>query len=1274
MPQVHLGRRPAPTESARLRIAKAAAGGTGRLFVGFLRQSFFLNLYLPCLIGLVILAFQFPQVKELFRKKAAHVQEKYLAPTAAGPAVPVPADLQARLDGVEATLQANLAEIRQAVARANLGGGPAAGRDIPLPGRPADVRLLPYPFHSYFSVTSDPDSMSFADFEAIHRQLEDDLQLPLSDQLFCCDYGPPRSPPQSGLNLDFDKNPPVPVDPTRFHRLLVAHSRGWVEGIHGWHIGAAAGRDQAFRLEAAGGRATRDLTFERKEIVNPHDLVHLVFEYRMPVFQSRGGVRVGDRELPVEGTADRTTGMGPAVTWTPAFVRLPADHDGPVTFTLDGPAGAVLEVRNAMVTNFSRARVEAEAKVLADYGLRYLVYTEHCRWRNELSAGMRHDTQGLARPGVLVDNPADGANFYTLPAFEDVGVTFLNAAHQTGGTQVTPITGFVCPHRFNDGVVRYTFPRYFAFPLTAGGEEHLPRDNLSWEPWLGFHVQKLLAHSGRFGDGATIYTHWGLVPEKGRGLSHTTRDALESVRERYYNLSGKTPLWERVWVAPSAEVLLYARAIANVRDHSSYDERTNTVHVRSWYDPVARQTVPDPRSRAFGLANLTFYVNQSATARVLVDGREYTCLKRNPSDQTGRESVTIVDDGHPTVVFDEADPIQRFGDFRSDGADCFFRRTEGFRGNHCLEMVLRDPVGKTELKLPAVSSESTSFFRFACRKTNSKSKVSVRVAFDDGSELLATEDQTGKSPGWVMPADPDGEWRDHVFALTDLQAPRPLARVPRGPVKSITFEVADAKPGDRVFFDTIEFLRHPIHPPTPTGRHLVGGRVDPPTDGVRVVLEDGPGKFETKTHDGGYFYFPHAAETGTVVRVYAVPEDKQPRPPTAGRSIDIRREEVQLSIPLADLRDVRPAAGLEKKYKAESELNSQVGRVYKPRSEFVHSGIGTPQEFENHLQISNLGFLDRDRRPENPDHARRVLFLGNCNLFGHSTPRTFHPNALLEDLLNRRSGYPTEVIALADSAMSFGKHWSYYREIGRPFHADVVCMFLQSSGVEMMEADPDTFSRFYEYEPDHYPCSLFRCGSDGRPCLVEPDPEYFRFVGKNPERRAAREAEKKRGGYYSDGVDWNTIYYRTDWESVPAPAKKAWDHFAKVLRYYHDELAKDGTRLVIVLTPEVQLGMGGLDKDFTDVDGYPCNCRLTGERIGKLCKELGVGFVNTTPAAVKALPDPTMYIWRHDGHPSPYGNRVLAETVGEYLMRTNFGKLDNVRDPQELSEFQRASR
>ena len=52
-----------------------------------------------------------------------------------------------------------------------------------------------------------------------------------------------------------------------------------------------------------------------------------------------------------------------------------------------------------------------------------------------------------------------------------------------------------------------------------------------------------------------------------------------------------------------------------------------------------------------------------------------------------------------------------------------------------------------------------------------------------------------------------------------------------------------------------------------------------------------------------------------------------------------------------------------------------------------------------------------------------------------------------------------------------------------------------------------------------------------------------------------------------------------------------------------------------------------------------------------------MGCLNVTPDAVAALPEPTYYTWRHDGHPCAYGNRVLAESVCDYLLRTNFARL-----------------
>ena len=112
---------PAPRRPVVIRAAGAAISGTGRFLRGFVRQSLYLNLYLACLIGLLVLLFQIPKVKEGFKNKVAHIQEKYLS--GGGNAKPVPADIQDRLDGMESTLQSNLTDIRLAVSHANVGAG-----------------------------------------------------------------------------------------------------------------------------------------------------------------------------------------------------------------------------------------------------------------------------------------------------------------------------------------------------------------------------------------------------------------------------------------------------------------------------------------------------------------------------------------------------------------------------------------------------------------------------------------------------------------------------------------------------------------------------------------------------------------------------------------------------------------------------------------------------------------------------------------------------------------------------------------------------------------------------------------------------------------------------------------------------------------------------------------------------------------------------------------------------------------------------------------------
>ena len=1134
---------------------------------------------------------------------------------------------------------------------------------IHLPGRPAELRVMPYPFHTYFSINSDPDSMTTGDFFKIHELINGQYQLPLSDQVFI------GTRAKKGMvDCALKENHAEPQSWRLFHHFLVAYNRGWIEGIHGWHDWAVASSDSAIRLEAKPGREVTQTNAKLSADHSDSDFRCVVFDYRMPKLSGFVKVKAGEKELLVRNTCDKNAGIDAAIAWTSVFAVMPAGATPEITFEIVGNEGDVFEARNVMVCNLSRHRAQLEAKFLSGYNALFLYYSEHGRLRNELATGSRIDFQNETRPHALLDYPEGNLNTYIMDCLEMLGVQFLNPMHHTAQLEVLPIDQAVKMHRFNDGVVRYMLPRFFATPLDADNKPHPVKSNISWEPWLGFHMEKVLARSNQFGKGAVIYTHWGCANPKDGVLSPGTLQQLAHLQDRYYNLSGTQKTWDRTWVAPTCEIAMYSRALQGVEGNATYEEASNAVHMRSWFDPVSRQWINGRSGRAFGLANLTFYVRDSATARLFLDGQEYTCFRRNPADQTGKQSITLVDDSLPSVVFDEVDPIQKFGDADSEDAECYFRRSGGFKGRNCMEVVAQGVKGSTTWKLPGITSANTTHFRFAYKKSNGKSRVALRLIFADGSEALATEGElAGEEIGWKLSAAAEGEWRDVVLHLVDLQHSKALKCVPQGKLESFRVELDQAEEGDQVFIDAVEFLRNPCHPLPATRLMMIAGKVDPPQDNVKIVLENGKSKSTTTTKEG-CFFFPEAVEKGSVIKLYAVPADGAARYPTNGRYLEIHKNEVELRIPLADGRNLDPKH-LEKVYKGKSEYIPEVGLIYEPRCEFVNSGLSVPQEFMNRLQVNNMGFLDRDRRFENPDRARRVLCMGTCNLFGHSVQRSFHTNLVMEGILNSQMEYPVEVMTLGNSAYSFGKYWPYYQSFGKKFHPEVVVVFIHS-GVDLMETHPDIMAKCYEYDPNHLPSNAFRSKSDGTLEIALGDPEYYQFAGKNEPLKKQRETEKKKSYYYVEGVDWNNVFYHKS-ETLPQPAQEVWDHFVRILTFYRDEMAKNNSRLIIVMTPEYQMtGLGGANKEFKDIDGTPCNSDMFPKRFARICQKLNIGFVNTADHIEKNYREgQKMASWKRDSHASMYGFEWVGESVSAYLIQTNFMRNLPGTDPRELEEY-----
>lgn len=1117
---------------------------------------------------------------------------------------------------------------------------------IALAGQAPQLRDLPYPFHNYLTVISDCDNQTFEDRQKIYAIVHDRYQLNMGDQVFISQS---RPEPGAPIDLEWRDGKISPLDWQKFYDFLVWHRRGWIDSVHGWGAWFWISSDQSCELTSTGEPVSQTLKFEPTLSMHPSNQHYLLLQFKTSSPGLAWDLVQSGQALNVTPIVDLPHSMGSRSEWTAAYVMLPRATHCEVTLRVKGQG--TLSVRHAALTNGGRARLQAEADFLREYRTRFATYIEHGKNRHEFTVGSMPTLYPETRRPFMGDDSIGAPTTYFLDILDRMGMIFLGPYSRTAGQyDAIKANELLQPFVFADGRARHGVERFAVQPRPKDNPHGtMGLLNSASEPWMGFNIEKLLAKSIRRGTGGAVYTHWGTYNPKDTGLSADSQEQLARLSDAHYNFTLERKPHERVWVAPVSEFNYFARAMQAVKANSTYDPAANTIHIRSWTDPLSQQVIPTTGSRAHGLGNLTLYVRDSATAKLLIDNVEYTSLVRNPADETGAESVTIVDDSLPTVVFGELDLFQRFGDCVTSHAECYFRSRGGYLSSHALELKATDQVATAEWTLPKLSTASHTHLRFAYRKSNEAAKVGLQLQLADGRTLIASEADF-EGHGWQLPHHRDNNWHDVVVPFAALTQAEAAEQPPIGAVSSIQL-VLHGEKGDQSYFDNIQFIQQPVLPLPSDDRYLVAGRVTPPTDGVSVVLLHEARELKTTTAHGGLFFFTEGVPRGAQVSLYALPADGAKRFAITGRLHEIFKDEVEMTIDLADIRDANVDKGLKRIDKAVSEIHPQGGFRFKPKSMYTNSGIAgaVKQEWCNTLQISNLGFLDKDRRFANVDGNRRVVVLGHCIPFGHSMPRALHANIVAEGVLRQRLGSDVEVASLAATNVNFGRFWPYWSTFGKEMKPDVVAATVMC-GTEIMECDPDLLAKFNEYDPQHLPQHLFRSKADGSLEHVQPDPEYFNHLGKNEELAKLRAEEKKIGYYYMDGVEWLQMLHRVD---LPPVANQALAHFENVARHYRDELAQQNCRFMIILTAEIPL-LNFRSETWKDMRGNEHRRSLAAERLDAIAKRLGIGFCDLTKYIEGHYPQTQMTGWKYDTHPSPYGMQWFGEGLAQYLIETRF--------------------
>jgi hypothetical protein len=1133
------------------------------------------------------------------------------------------------------------------------------------------IRLLPYPFNHVFCFASDCDLCKVKDFVRYHEILNHRFGLDVGDSVHLFAASPDGLGLFSEASLIFQGRALVPY-----------YHRGWIDVLHGFtksNPDAAALLPPGTILKPAARHeviphptATRN-TYGPSEAPLTSGLpVHaLVAAFQVKDLQA-DLVLVGPKNkrhyLAINRPLEGRPGWEIATPDATLDTVVACDQEqnageGDRIRTLADIAAVGLEnssrgeapIHRLAALSVSRETILAAVELASrHFNIAFNVFTDH-----NCTYFFGSDKRIVHEPYTMGDVPQSYV-YVTDYLLHRGGLEFINPAVWTSERRDLELVALATPTGLRDGYQAYLARRQF-YPELARESS----TDWSWNHVVPRVVEHFLEKTAAGKSTAFVYyTHLGFGDaSRPDPYGKPFLAAAGELSNRAYNLRGDVPPSQRIWVTRPSTLYKYVQMLHGIAPNVEVDG--NRITIRRWRDAVLSKVFPDA-SGARELHGLTLYVPDSAGARVWLDNEEITCFKRNPPDETGRESVTLLDDSAPTVVFDEVDFPYRHTDMTNDpigwdhdilridpGLEYYLRQGSAPRGTIYGELVLTtNGTATMTVDTPWLDGRDTYYFRFKYKKSSPDGLFSFAFKTEDGRWHAAGEGELAdpSEMGWPIPARKDQAWHDCVLDHAD-QRPKTsevsktsevcegTARktLPQQKIVALRFRVR-GKAKDRFFFDQIELLRPSAVPDDPLRRRVLAGVVEPPRGGVPVTIGYYRGGRQTSatclTDPQGYFHFPGIPRGSTVEvtarnlgRVFL---------PCEGRYVELYANQAGLRLPITPANfNFDPKLRVPKGESA----NQEFGATIKPRSELVSIGLAkAPQCFQVTHHINNLGFFDRDRRAENPDGNFRILMAGTCLLEGQQVNLGERANMQLERILLERTGEYCEVANFSFSSMSTSAFLPYYEKLGRKFGPSVVIMSF-SQGGELVTNCWELEQKRGGYDPQHPPGHVFIAGKDGRLASLVADPNFAAFM-------TAPALQPGDDGYnVFGGVNWLKVLCRKD-RQYPRPVQDAIHRYVAILKHYRDLLAKDNARLLFVLTTEIEL------KNFSPEwieDGVTYGTKYYADNVRAVFAEAGVPLLVLSEHFKQERNSQSAH-WTHDTHFSRAGHRWCAEAIADFLI------------------------
>jgi hypothetical protein len=1073
-----------------------------------------------------------------------------------------------------------------------------------------------------------------------------------------------------------------------FPLLLTYYYRGWVDHIHNWSAEASSPgtvvAPQTVMLEQDGTRAA-DLTVCGGVLGGHFEGLLLSLEASEGVGSFELAIRdqAGHWHHIVRGSAlNGRAGWDIASTprdqlgtiWLPfakeqnALVLRTLERGGPDGYPLlaarigvTGKSGGTVAVKALRLYDLSRDGIARQLDLMKRYNLLPACQSYHggfTSWTNLQDPVVPITVTSPKAGGGQVGEPYSRPPFGAIPSaptyyadlLRQAGVIFLSRPDREPSSGGAPVSSGPLADGSSWYQIKSRDRQYSDGPAPSATPQAMHGEN------IGHLLGNFLAAPPRFGERAFFYTHLNFFNagafdgesaspaqmHQVKRFTPQTERALELLANLQYDLDGRRAPHHRVWVAPFSVQARHWRVNQELTKHTSFDR--DTIRIASWRDGTTGQTVPGPEFPALDLHGQTFYVTDPATARVFLDGTEMTTLLRNPPDHTGRPSVTIVDSGCANVVFDELDLYEQTGRVVPDGASYFFRAGPVAKfGRHAAEVrAERAGVGAVHWEPFRLDSHETGYVRLAFKKSNAAARAHFSWTLDDGTETVVAEDELGGRQGWKVGPFEDTEYHELVLAFADMSPPASGSKKPpRGEVARVSFGLKATQANDSVLYDGIEFLSaRGVQPYTGTGL-VVGGRLHPPLDGQVVIMKVGDRTREALTERGGWFMF-HDVPPGAVAEI-RYERDRVAYFPVRGRLLQPKRNDLEYHIFATDPRNpfvprppevvnaVVPPKCAPRSVNYSPDKPNEHEALYAPHSQRYYAGLpGKKTSYVVEDPVNNLGFIDRDRRFDNPDRAVRILLQGECWTEGAQALTHQHINVLLESLLRRRHGVPVEVIVTASSSSSPASYSLWFEKYGAKFDPDLVLMFLNP--FNMTHLEPTMLRKLIGWDPEHSPYRMFDVDAEGRLITHQPD-KGFSVFATNPDPAPL-----------IGDVPLAASHEVAD-RTHPL-VDRGFDLLRAILRHeYKTRLAGRGTVGLIY----------GYDHAVPPYGSVYGTDAVAAERwfsrVERLCKEEGLSAINLRRYVSPVEEFKTRMLWENDNHLNSAANVRFAEGLAEEISR-----------------------